>query len=118
VKVLLQPQVGHPCYGKTARIFRLAVLGPAVGFPRPGWGAGWQSSPILAILATRSAPPEALRGLLPDNAILDGKTHVTRLALPTARLIVARNSNPRRRRLQPDHCLGDCRSQDPPARRG
>ena len=75
-----QQQFGQLRHRKAVRILRLATLGGAVEFPRAGWGSGWQSSPISAILATESIPRESLQTLLPENAVLDGTSP---LAHPT-----------------------------------
>ena len=73
VNALFQQQAGQPLHRKAVRILRLATLGPAVEFPHPGWGSGWQSSPLSAILATESVSLEPMRSWIPDNAALDGE---------------------------------------------
>ena len=70
---LLNKRAGQPLHQKNVRIFRLATLGPAVEFPHPGWGAGWQGSPVSAIIATESVPEEMLRIMVPENGTLDGE---------------------------------------------
>jgi len=73
VSSFFKQQAGRAVHQRTVRILRLATLGPAVEFPHPGWGSGWQSSPISAIIATESVPRESLPGWLLDDAALDGE---------------------------------------------
>jgi len=73
VNSLLQPQLGQPCHGKVVRILRLGILGPALSFPRPGWGVQFNSSPISALIAMEKISSGALDLFVPKNAVLDGK---------------------------------------------
>lgn len=73
VNSLFQPQLGQPYHGKVVRILRIAILGPALNFPRPGWGVHFNSSPISALIAMEKVPSRALHFFVPENAVLDGK---------------------------------------------
>ncbi|KXS19037.1 hypothetical protein M427DRAFT_67590 [Gonapodya prolifera JEL478] len=67
VNTLFTAQAGRKPHGKTARIVRLATLGPAAEFPRPGWGSGHPASPICAALAAEQVEQK----LLMPHAALD-----------------------------------------------
>ncbi|PWN46660.1 hypothetical protein IE53DRAFT_391171 [Violaceomyces palustris] len=68
VNALFTQQAGRKLHRKAARIFRLSTIGPAVDFPRKGWGAGHPSSPVCAALAAEKV--KDLSALV-DGAFLD-----------------------------------------------
>ncbi|KAH8883077.1 hypothetical protein GQ53DRAFT_664826 [Thozetella sp. PMI_491] len=71
VNAIFSPQAGQVIHGKAARIIRLATLGPAAEFPRPGWGVGHPSSPISAGISAKTFDPERQAPWMPRDATVE-----------------------------------------------
>ena len=101
VNSLFTSQVGRKIHGKTCRIVRLATLGPALEFPRPGWGSGHPSSPVCAALAAKvvsrdSVTREAGLDVIPVDMAVNQILAITASAhalqkLPTTHVLHPKN---------------------------